>query len=293
MTAIKIEAEKEIPFWMKIYADLLSDTNSVPNLIEAAEYYRKLHLPKLTDACLDVGLIIISEHEIGNPEIIYLKKMIDLDYLRAREIYCKHLFESGPGSYTQELERQLLICKNQGSDEGLYWLGRVYHQWGRYTEAIQLYREFLSWSTTSVLKHHDQVRTLIGEVEEKITAMPEEARSESSFEEFIEVEVNYPSEDENEKPTEESLLKDPDVVGQAVLDLLKGKKINTGFYCTLVSLLGKIGTGDEILGPIITKGAERGSTYCLRILGKKWLKEQSGDSETDIEEVCVEPFPII
>lgn len=277
ISQVKQKADVMVSVWMRICADLKRCEGTFDGFMEAAEYYRLLELSQMSDGCLGAAF------NLGARDLENLERMISFGYLPARVKYCEMLYDTE--QYTEKLEHHLIICNGQRDVMSCYRLARVYQSWGRNSDAIENYQCFASRSDDPL-----DAKLRIKQIQEsKKNAPVEETPSEASCDDFIEVEFSPDSENESNtvllKKIENILSSSPDLVGQAVIKMIKRKKPRVGFYSSYVSVLMRLGVSDEVLDSIIIEGARKGNGYCLRILGKRWLRQHLEEQEQEMEEV--------
>lgn len=277
---LKTWAENGNLFWSKVYADYMKDQETFDGYMEAAEYYRALDDTDMYNVCLEKALQFTTKENIDK-NTSRIGQMISFGYLPARIRYTEILFESG--EFTEDLEGQLMICKADGDVISIYRLARLYESWGRKTDAVKNYQDFLS-KTDDPLDAKQRIRQI---------QSPDKKQSESSTDEFVEVELNSDPEAPPKQKTpcekyqelmEKAVVSDPDVVGQAMINLIDKKKPKVIFYSSYVQVLKKIGVSDKLLDQVIIQGATKGSGHCLKILGKRWLKQNENKGEEDVLE---------
>ncbi len=283
---VKCKAEDCVPFWVRICADLMREENTFEGFMEAAENYRIIGFDSSVDQCLEQAFLLVDEGPKSTRG--QLKRMIGFDYLPARVRYTKILYHAD--EHTEDLERHLIVCKDQGDVISIYRLARIYQSWGRNTKAVKNYQQFASMSDNP-LDAKERIKQIQNpdkqDTTEDVGAPTEETPSESSCDEFVKVEV------EQEPDTTEKLIttvkialaNNPDFVGQALIDLINKKGARFGFYTSYITVLKKMGVSDKVIDPVIVEGANKGNKYCLRLLGKKWLSQSSKEEEGEMEEV--------
>ena len=271
---LKQKAEQNIPFYMKIYADYNSfKTNKTEYQLVAAEYYRKLDMKEKMDVCVEYVWTLLTDlcYTADEKETL-LKQLISFDHLPSRMEWCR--IQMDQKQYNHILEAHLLRCMDQGSLLAPYQLGVLYHALGRETEAVNFLNQFVQSRREEKTSEMIQpALDLIAEIEnkpisestDKVNEAQEETNSQTSYDEFVKVEA--------ENLTEK--LHDPDQIAQGIKELLKGKRFPHVMYDHLIPVLKKIGASQEIVDEWTIEGAKRDNKYCLRMLGRKWLEEES------------------
>ena len=295
------EANNGIHFYMKIYAEYLESLNDVDCYLSAAEYYRLSKMNDEADICLDNALDLIQRTcTTPSARDKYYEQLISFDHLPTREIYCQTMFIGG--TFDMKLETHLAICKEQGSVIGMYYLGRLYYNWGRKTEANKIFQLFLDSNDKGDLGSPSVIQDV------KIWMRDDDdVKSESSCDDFVKVDSDVinkkerkgkkekkvkkkepePEEEGEERmkgsltPVPKEMVYTPEMVSDGIRQLLKEKRVQMSYYDHIISLLKKIGTDEDIIDVWAIEGAKKGSPTCLKRFGKRWLEDYADMEEVD------------